>query len=223
MTSTSAAPLEDRLVLHWSPRSPFVRKVMIVLHETGLLAKVDCLRSVVGMSQPNERVMRDNPLNKIPTLVLADGTALFDSRVICEYLDGLHDAERLLPREREPYFQALTWQALGDGFLDLLLLWRNWYLERGLAHDQADDPYLATFALKTQRTLAALEAQAGSLAATPFGLGHIAIGCALGQLDFRWSFLDWQARYPRLAQWYATFQQRPAVIATQVRDDQAPI
>lgn len=222
MSFTSSVPLEARLVLHWSPRSPFVRKVMIVLHETGLLAEVDCLRSVVGMSQPNETVMQDNPLNKIPTLLLPDGTALFDSRVICEYLDGLHDGERLLPRERDAYFQALTWQALGDGFLDLLLLWRNWYLDRGLAYDQAEDPYLATFALKTQRILAALEAQADRLAATPFGLGHIAIGCALGQLDFRWSFLDWQARYPRLAQWYATFQQRPSVIATQIRDDQAP-
>jgi len=219
VTLTSSAPLNKRPVLHWSPRSPFVRKVMIVLHETGLVAEVDCQRSVVGMSQPNVRVMQDNPLNKIPTLILSDGTALFDSRVICEYLDGLHDGERLLPGDRSSYFQALTWQALGDGFLDVLLLWRNWYLERGLTFDQSDDPYLATFALKTQCTLAALEAQAERLAAAPFGLGHIAIGCALGQLDFRWSFLDWQARYPRLAQWYTTFQQRPSVIATQVRDD----
>lgn len=209
------------MTLHWSPRSPFVRKVMIVLHETRLLEQVTCLRNVVGMSQPNARVMQDNPLNKIPTLVLGDGRTLFDSRVICEFLDELHTGERLVPGERAAYFQAMTWQALGDGFTDLLLLWRNWYTDRGLPHDCADDPYLATFALKAQHVLAALEAQADALAAAPFNLGHIAIGCALGQFDFRWSFIAWREAHPRLAQWFDSFQQRPSVIATQVRDDQS--
>jgi len=209
------------MTLHWSPRSPFVRKVMIVLHETAQLDQVQCIRNVVGMSQPNAQVMQDNPLNKIPTLVLGDGRALFDSRVICEYLDGLHDGERLVPQEPTAYYQAMTWQALGDGFTDLLLLWRNWASDRGLAFDCADDPYLSTFALKNQCILDALEAQAERLAATPFNLGHIAIGCALGQLDFRWAFIDWRTSRPRLAQWFAAFQQRPSVSATHVRDDEA--
>lgn len=218
----ASSPADLSMTLHWSPRSPFVRKVMIVLHETALLDHVTCVRNVVGMTQPNEQVMQDNPLNKIPILVLGDGRKLYDSRVICEFLDDLHDGPRLIPGDRPAYFQAMTWQALGDGFTELLLLWRNWYMDRGLPHDCAEDPYLATFTLKAQRVLAALEEQADALAASPFGVGHIAIGCALGQFDFRWSFITWRVAHPRLARWFDSFQQRPSVSATQVRDDQAP-
>src|SRR3546814_15919853 len=84
--------------LHWSPRSPFVRKVMITLHEAGLVERVELVRSVVAFAAaPNPEVLADNPLGKIPALILDDGTALFDSRVICEFLDGLHDRARLFP------------------------------------------------------------------------------------------------------------------------------
>jgi glutathione S-transferase len=209
--------------LHWSPRSPFVRKVMIVLHETGQLAAVDCVRNVVGMTQPNEQVLLDNPLNKIPTLVLPSGQALFDSGVICEYLDGLHDGHRLLPQDSDGYFQAMTWQSLGDGFLDLLLVWRNWFSDRGLAFDAPEDAYLSTFALKTRRILDALERQAPALDATPMNLGHIAIACALGHLDFRWQALDWRVDRPQLAAWYHAFSERPSAIATVVRNDEAAV
>lgn len=207
--------------LHWSPRSPFVRKVMITLHEAGLVDKVQCVRSVVGLSAPNEQVMFDNPLNKIPTLVLADGTKMFDSRVICEYLDGLHEGARLIPQEDAAYYQAMTWQALGDGFLDLLLLWRNWHIDRDLAFDCAEDSYLSAFTLKTQCILAALEAQAPALQATALNIGHVAIACALGHLDFRWQVIAWRVSCPRLANWYQTFSERPSAIATVVRNDDA--
>ena len=206
--------------LHWSPRSPFVRKVMIVLHETGQLGSVQCVRNVVGMTQPNEQVLQDNPLNKIPTLVLPGGQALFDSRVICEYLDSLHEGPRLVPQQADAYFQAMTWQALGDGFLDLLLVWRNWFSDRGLAFDAAQDGYLATFALKAQRTLDALEQQAADLEAAPLNVGHIAIACALGHLDFRWEVLSWRDTRPQLAAWYKTFGERPSAMATIVRNDE---
>ncbi|NSX19549.1 MULTISPECIES: glutathione S-transferase family protein [Pseudomonas] len=210
------------MTLHWSPRSPFVRKVMIVLHETGLLDRVTCVRNVVGMSQLNEQVMHDNPLNKIPTLVLEDGRKLYDSRVICDFLDELHGGAKLIPADRARYIQAMTWQALGDGFIDALLLWRNWYIDRGLSYDCTDDPFLNAFNLKCIAVLAALEAQAAELEAAPFGLGHISIGCALGQLDFRWAFIDWRSDHPALAQWYQRYQSRPSVIATMIRDDNAP-
>lgn len=206
--------------LHWSPRSPFVRKVMITLHETGLVDQVECVRNVVGMTQPNEHVLADNPLNKIPTLVLADGTVLYDSRVICEYLDDLHDGARLIPREDRAYYQAMTWQALGDGFLDLLLLWRNWHSDRGLTYNCPDDLYLSTFALKSGRILAELERLAATLQTTPLNIGHIAIGCALGHLDFRWEVLAWRERCPVLAAWYKHFSERPAAVATLVRNDE---
>src|ERR1700733_2308741 len=111
--------------LHWSPRSPFVRKVMIVVHERGLVGRVACVRTVAAMTKPHAELMIDNPLSKIPTLVLDDGTILYDSRVICEYLDTLGDAPKLFPAKPKARMAALRRQALGDGFLDFLVLNRN--------------------------------------------------------------------------------------------------
>ena len=86
--------------LHWSPRSPFVRKVMIVAHEVGLVDRLTLVRTVAATTKPHPELMRDNPLSKIPTLVLDDGTVLYDSPVICEYLDRLHAGPKLFPPER---------------------------------------------------------------------------------------------------------------------------
>jgi glutathione S-transferase len=168
--------------LYWSPRSPFVRKVMIALHETGLIDRVECKRTVVAYAaKPNEDVLKDNPLGKIPTLILEDGTALFDSPVICEYLDTLHTGPRLLPTDGVPRFRQLRWQALGDGMTDILLLWRNEQM-------RPEGPYeviTSAFDRKLRACLTRLEEEANALVAAPFGVGHIAIICAIGQLDFR--------------------------------------
>ena len=86
--------------LHWSPRSPFVRKVMIAAHELGLVERIERLRTVVAMRDPNLDLLADNPLAKIPTLVLEDGTVLFDSLTICEYFDHLAGGGRLFPPAR---------------------------------------------------------------------------------------------------------------------------
>jgi glutathione S-transferase len=197
--------------LLWSPRSPFVRKVMIVLHETGQVDAVTLERQVVAMSAPNDAVLAVNPLNKIPTLVLDDGRVLFDSRVICEYLDREH---RLFPAERGAHFTALTRQSLGDGLMDLLLVWRNWYLERDLAFDDTTDPYIAAFHRKATATLDHLDALAPDLAAGPFTIGHVSIGCALGLLDFRWPELAWRTGRPAITAWYAEQLRRPSLQAT---------
>src|SRR5438105_4191372 len=106
--------------LHWSPRSPFVRKVMIAAHELGLVGKLDCVRTVVATTEPHALLMRENPLSKIPTLVLDDGTVIYDSAVILEYLDGLHDGPKLIPAAQPERITALRRQSLGDGFLDFL-------------------------------------------------------------------------------------------------------
>src|SRR6201996_6674363 len=111
--------------LHWSPRSPFVRKVMIVAHERGVVGRLDCVRTVAATGKPHAELMKDNPLSKIPTLVLDDGTALYDSPVICEYLDALDGAPVLFPRAEPARLVALRQQALGDGLLDLLVFARN--------------------------------------------------------------------------------------------------
>ena len=147
--------------LHWSPRSPFVRKVMIVAHERGLIDRLNCVRTVVAMTTPHAELMRDNPLSKIPALVLDDGTALYDSPVICEYLDALDGKPQLFPLDRKRRILALRRQALGDGFLDLLVLARNERLRE--AHSQL---HLTNAAVRSAAVLASLEREADALAAS---------------------------------------------------------
>jgi glutathione S-transferase len=200
--------------LHWSPRSPFVRKVMIVLHELGLVDRVTCVRTVVATTKPHLPLMEENPLSKIPTLVLDDGTVLYDSPVICEYLDSLHSGPKLVPTDFKARMIALRRQALGDGFLDFLLLLRN---ERERKHPS--DVHVATFTTKREAVLTVLDKDAGALAAAPFSIGHIALGCALSYLDFRFAADDWRTDHPRIARWHREFTARPSVKATEPIDD----
>jgi glutathione S-transferase len=200
--------------LHWSPRSPFVRKVMIVAHELGLTDRLECVRTVAATTRPHAELMRDNPLSKIPTLVLDDGTVLFDSRVICEYLDGLHGGHTMFPADGISRFVALRRQALGDGALDFLLLMRN---ER--ERPQPSPVHVAAYSTKKQSVLNSLEREADALAATPFNIGHVAIGTALSYLDFRFADEDWRTPHPRIAQWHRDFCARPSVQATEPIDD----
>lgn len=201
--------------LHWSPRSPFVRKVMLSAHELGLAGRIEKVRTLAAMSQPNQALMRDNPLSKIPTLVLGDGTALYDSLVICEYLDGLAGGDCLFPTDPARRFNALRRHALGNGLLDLLVLRRN---ERDRPDGARSVPHLAAFAAKTQATVAAMEYEVGDFAAKPFDIGHVALGCALAYLDFRFVDTDWRPSHPRLADWHAKFSARPSAMATQFAD-----
>jgi glutathione S-transferase len=200
--------------LHWSPRSPFVRKVMVVVHELGLADRVTCVRTVAATTKPHAALMQDNPLSKIPTLVLDDGTVIYDSPVICEYLDGLGGAPKLHPAEPGARLVALRRQALGDGFLDMLVLLRD---ERMRA--SPSDAHKASAAARKAAVLNSLDQEAEALAATPFGIGHIAIGCALSYLDFRYADEDWRKDHPRIAAWHAAFATRPAVRATEPVDD----
>lgn len=200
--------------LHWSPRSPFVRKVMVVVHELGLADRITCVRTVAATTKPHAELMQDNPLSKIPTLVLDDGTVLYDSPVICEYLDSRDGAPKLHPAEPKARLTALRRQALGDGFLDLLVLLRD---ERMRAHPS--DIHKASAAARKASVLDSLEREAPALAATPFGIGHVAIGCALSYLDFRYADEDWRKDRPRITHWHAGFAARPSVCATEPVDD----
>lgn len=197
--------------LHWSPLSPFVRKVMCVIHERELLDQVRLVRTKVARNQPNPALMTINPLIRIPTLELGDGRTLFDSVVICEYLAGLGKGPQLYPVEADARWQALRWQALGDGLCDSLLLWRH---ERERPGEQQQADFLAASALKVDASLAMLEQELPQLQAVAFSIGHIAIGCALGYLGVRFADLGWQQRHPRLAQWQLAFESRPSSGAT---------
>jgi len=172
------------------------------------------VRTVAEAAKPHVGLMRDNPLSKIPTLILDDGTVLYDSRVICEYLDALDGTPKLFPREPKARFAALRRQALGDGFLDLLVLNRN---ERSRAQPSAQ--HLDSAVVRKSAVLERLEREADALTTTPFSIGHIAIGCALSYLDFRYADEDWRKGHLHLANWHAAFCARPSARATQPFDD----
>jgi glutathione S-transferase len=198
--------------LHWSPKSPYVRKVMVCAHELGMVPRLDLVRSVAAMLKPNPAIMADNPLSKIPTLVREDGSTLFDSAVICEYLND-QAGGTLFPSNGEAKWQALRWHAFGDGLLDALILWRN---ERERA--QPLMALLDAFDLKTRASLKQLDGEAAALCNAHFSIGHVSIGCALGYLDYRFGALDWRELAPRLAAWFASMGMRPSFQATEVAE-----
>ncbi len=197
--------------LHWSPRSPFVRKVMVVAHEVGVVDRIELVRTVVVMTKVNPDIMPDNPLGKIPTLVLDDGRPIYDSLIICEYLDALSDKPSLFPAQGDAKWEALTRHALGQGLTDALILWRN---ELNRVPEKQLEPLLASLQTKVVASLDLLETLAPKLTALPFDIGHAAIGCACGYLDFRFAEFDWRAGRPALTAWHATFEARPSAQAT---------
>jgi glutathione S-transferase len=204
--------------LHWSPKSPFVRKVMIAAHECALVERIELVRTVAMMSRPNAALMADNPLNKIPTLILDDGSRLYDSSVICEYFDDLaahsSSSHRLFPASGAHRWEALRRNALGSGLLDVLILWRN-ERERPAPLESLIDAF-------AQKTASCLTLMAADLAMAPvarFDIGDISMGCALAYLDFRFATFDWRLSHPGLIDWYARFSARPSVQATQIVDD----
>lgn len=195
---------------------------MITLHEIGLADRVELMRTNVAlMAPPPPVLLPDNPLAKIPTLVLDDGSALFDSRAICEYLDTLHNkGPKLFPADPKERFRQLRWMSFGDGLTDVLLLWRT---ERLRPDGTQSAAILSGYETKVRASFAQLETEAPEIAAAPFGIGHIALVCTLGQMDFRYGDTGWRKVHPHLVQWYDEMRKRPSVVATEVRDDPMPV
>jgi len=207
--------MPDKMLLHWSPRSPFVRKVMIAAHELGLSDRIETVRTLVAASTPNVELMKQNPQSRLPTLVLADGTVIYDSRVICEYLDTLSAGEKLYPPFPER-LTALRRAALGDGMLDTLLMWRGEQLRPA---EQQSIKHMQAWKLKTNVSVDLLEEEADALGTSRFSIGHVALGVALGYVDFRFPELAWRNGHPHLAAWYGAFVARPSVRANEPADD----
>jgi glutathione S-transferase len=197
--------------LYWSPRSPYARKVTVFAHETGLTGRIETVQTLVSMTAPNRDLMRLNPLAKIPTLVTDDGMVLFDSSVICEYLDSLHGGEKLFPADPALRWPALRWHALGNNLLDNLVPWRN---ERLRAQAQQSPETLAAYDLKIRNGLDFLDREAAALGTASPGIGHVTIAVALGYVDFRFPDLQWRAGRDRVAAWYASFARRPSITST---------
>ena len=152
--------MPDLMTLHWSPRSPYVRKVMIALSETGLAGRVRTVRTIVGGTTPHEALMKVNPLGKIPTLELGDGTVIYDSPVIIEYLDTLHTGPKLYPSAWPERLTALRRHALGQGMLDSALP----LLGEGFRPpERQSDPHKELWRAKLRASVAALEQEAEAL------------------------------------------------------------
>lgn len=208
--------MPDRMLLHWSPRSPYVRKVLIVAHEVGVADRIDTVRTVVAAAEPNDELMKENPQSRLPTLRLADGTVIYDSVVICEYFDTLHMGAKLFPEKYPERLIALRRHALGDGMLDTMLMWRG---EITRPPQQQSIKHMQAWKLKTNISVDALEDDADALASSPFSIGHITIGVALGYIDFRFAELNWRNGHPKLAAWHKSFEARPSSVATQAKDE----
>lgn len=194
--------------LFHSPTSPFVRKVLVTAHETGLAARVELLPANPWEQPPALTAI--NPLSKVPALLTDDGTILYDSPVICEYLDSLHGGARLVPEKGVRRWQVLRVQALADGILDAAVLRR---LECLRPAERQSPDWLALQIATVGRGLDALEQEAGSWDGTA-DLGRITAACALGYLDFRFGNEDWRKDRDTLRAWYEQFRQRTSMTAT---------
>jgi glutathione S-transferase len=197
------------MILRSSPSSPFVRKVRIAAAVLGLADHIDV--QPVDLNDPGDTIRRQNPLGKIPALVLEDGTVVYDSRVILEYFDALAGGGRIIPREGPARFAALRLQALCDGVLDASVL--IVYEERYRPADKRVPSWVDRQAGKVARGLAALEAAPPALTPVP-DVGQITLACVLGYRDLRFGG-TWRKEFPKLVGWLDGFAaQVPAYEAT---------
>ncbi len=194
----------------FSPNSPYVRKCMVAAYELGLNDRVQLLSSNAHPIQRDAQIIGDNPLGKVPTFFTDDGQVLFDSRVICEYLNELTKGS-LLPAQGARRWETLTLQSLGDGMMDASLLARYEDVTRP-DHLKWSDWRVAQLD-KVETSLAWLCVHS-ELLKSRVDMGSIAIGCALWYLDLRFADLGWRDRHSNMAKWYAEFSQRPSMSTT---------
>jgi len=187
--------------------SPFGRKARIAIGLLGLDGKVKV--EPASSQDPADPISKQNPLGKVPVLILDDGSTLFDSPVILEYLDMLAGGGRILPRETKARFDALRLQALADGIVDASIL--IVYEGRYRPPEMAVQKWLDHQAVKVERALAALETAPPGLGSPP-NVGEITLACALAYRDFRFKG-DWRKAYPRLVAWLDNFAARVPAFA----------
>jgi glutathione S-transferase len=189
--------------------SPYVRKVRVTLHETGQEADVEMVKIATTALNPDPRVLTANPSGRIPALERDDGPTLYDSRVICRFLDDRARAN-LYPASR--LWDVLTLEATGDGIMDSTVA-MSYEMRLRPEEKQFSDWIEAQWA-KAERSMAALESRWMGLLSGPVTMGHISLGCALAYIDFRHGGRDWRARHATLANWFEGFAARPSMQAT---------
>jgi len=199
------------MILRSSPASPFARKVRIAISLLGLTSEIDV--AAANLEDPADSVRAQNPIGKIPVLVLDDGTSYYDSRVIVEYLDHRAGGGRIIPREAPARFETLRLQALCDGILDacLLLVYEGRYRPA----DKHVQNWIDRQTDKVARGLKSLEAAPPKLTSVP-DVGQIALACLLGYRDLRFGG-TWRKDYPKLLAWHDKFAaQVPAFAETKI-------
>jgi glutathione S-transferase len=194
-----------------NPASPFARKVRVFARETGLEGRIEEVSVMVSPVKPHPDLARENPLMKIPALATEEGT-LYDSPVICEYLDSLHSGARMFPPSGPQRWHQLRLQALGDGMLDAAVLMRYESAVRPQA--LLWNEWVAGQLGKIRGGLDALEQECAGWRER-FAIGQLTAACVLGYLDFRFPDVGWDKTRPALKQWYAGVSQRPSMKATQ--------
>ncbi|WLH78902.1 glutathione S-transferase N-terminal domain-containing protein [Pseudomonas sp. FP2335] len=205
-------PMPTMTLFH-NPASPFVRKVRVLLIETGQQDRVALQATLPTPVQPDLQVVQGNPVGKIPALRLADGSMLHDSRVILDYLDHQHVGNPLIPRDGSARWRRLTLASIADGIMDAAVLVRYETAMRPVQKHW--DQWLDEQRNKIRRSVAELEAEAIAELASHFDIAAISVACALGYLDFRHPDLQWRLDNPQLAAWYAEVSQRPSMLETQ--------
>jgi len=194
--------------LRHGPTSPYVRKVMVVAYESGLEQRIERIPTRVWA--PDTDIAKDNPLGKVPALILDDGEVLYDSPVISEYLDSLSTGAKLFPASGAARWKALKLQALADGVLDAAIARRH---ESQRPPERQDKALIERQANVMRRGMSALDAEAASWG-DAVTIGQIAAAVACGYLDFRFAQEDWRPGRAKLAAWYERFAKRPSMLAT---------
>lgn len=199
--------------LRYSPTSPYVRKVMVTAIETGLDQNIEKIPT--NPWAPDTDLPDDNPVGKVPALRLDSGETLFDSPVICEYLDSLHHGEKLFPAAGDARWNVLRLHALADGILDAAVLR---LLEGKRPAELQSKDWTERQKKAIDRSLDELERKSDQLEGKPTTMAHVACGCALGYLDFRFPGDDWRDGRPKLSEWYEEFSKRESMRATVPKD-----
>ena len=198
--------------LRTSPTSPYARKVAASIIELDLGHRVQLVNTNPWSSDTD--LPRDNPLGKVPALLCDDGSVLFDSPVICEYLASLADDTGLFPPAGQARWQALRLQALADGIMDASVLR---LLESRRPESRQSDDWIQRQRAVAQRALDGLEQEVGTWGAS-FTIGQLSAACALGYQDLRFADDHWRDRRPQLADWFARVSQRPSLLETVPRE-----
>lgn len=193
--------------LFYSPTSPYARKCRALAIEKGIESRLEII-TASPMSNPPE-LQAANPLGKVPALVLADGTCIVDSPVICAYLDSLSDAPRLIPADAAARIDALTREALADGIMDATFAI---VMERKRPDQQRSPEWLLRWTSAIRRSVAHFNAHIPTR--KQLDIGDLSLACALAYVDFRLGDLAWDAEAPALRAWLSSVHARPSLAAT---------